>query len=125
LNRWNIPFTYHVKYLGIIFDKRIRWRLCTEMIKAKAFRAFIRVSSLLKREQLSTNIKPSLHKAIIKSVITYACPAWEFMADTHLLKLHGLQNKVLCTTGKFLRHTPVCELQVQVPYIHNMTLTLK
>jgi hypothetical protein len=32
--------------------------------------------------------------------MTYACPAWELAADTHLLKLHRLQNKVLRTIGK-------------------------
>jgi hypothetical protein len=29
--------------------------------------------------------------------MTYACPAWEFAADTYLLKLQRLQNKVLRT----------------------------
>jgi hypothetical protein len=36
LNGCNIPFINHVKYLGIIFDKRITWRLHIEMIEAKA-----------------------------------------------------------------------------------------
>jgi hypothetical protein len=27
LNGQNIPFVNHVKYLGVIFDKRITWRL--------------------------------------------------------------------------------------------------
>jgi hypothetical protein len=28
----------------------------------------------------------------IKSIITYACPAWEFAVGSHLLKLQHLQN---------------------------------
>jgi hypothetical protein len=54
--------------------------------------------------------------------MTYAsCPAWEFAADTHLLKFQCLQKKVFHTTGKCLRHTMVCELHMalQVPYIYN------
>jgi hypothetical protein len=46
----------------------------------------------------------SLHKnnkAYIRSVMTYACPAWEFVADTYLLKLQHVQNKVLCTIDNF------------------------
>jgi hypothetical protein len=39
----NIPFANHVKYLGVIFDKRITWRLHTEMTEVKAFRTFIRI----------------------------------------------------------------------------------
>jgi hypothetical protein len=43
LNGQNIPFVSHVKYLGVIFDKRITWRLHIEMIEAKAFSTFIRI----------------------------------------------------------------------------------
>jgi hypothetical protein len=50
LNGWNIPFVNSVKYLGIIFDKRMTWKLHIEMIKAKAFRVFLRLYSLLKNE---------------------------------------------------------------------------
>jgi hypothetical protein len=39
--------------------------------------------------------------------MTYACPAWEFAAETHLLKLQRLQNKVLRTIEDFSRHKPV------------------
>jgi hypothetical protein len=42
LNGRNIPFVKHVKYLGVIFDK-IKRRFDTEIIKAKAFRTYIRV----------------------------------------------------------------------------------
>jgi hypothetical protein len=74
------------------------------MIEAKAFRTFIREYSLFRSERLSTNIKLTLHKALIRSVMTYASPAREFAADTHLMKLQRLQNKVLRTTGNFPRH---------------------
>jgi hypothetical protein len=36
-----------------------------ETIEAKAFRTFIRIYSLLKSERLSTNIKLTLHKALM------------------------------------------------------------
>jgi hypothetical protein len=50
--------------------------------------------------------------------MTYACPTWEFAADTHLLKLWRLQNKVLRTIGNFPRHTLVCVLHeaFSIPY---------
>jgi hypothetical protein len=40
MNGRNIPFDNHVKYLGVIFDKRIAWRLHIDMIEAKAVRTF-------------------------------------------------------------------------------------
>jgi hypothetical protein len=52
------------------------------------------------------------HKALIKSVKTYGCPAWEFATDIHLTKLQRLQNKVLHTIDDFPRHTPVRDVHV-------------
>jgi hypothetical protein len=92
LNGWNIPFISRVKHLGVIFDKRITWRLHIDMIEAKAFRTFIRIYSLFKNESSSANIKLTLHRALIRSIMTYACPAWLLAADTYLLKLQLLQN---------------------------------
>jgi hypothetical protein len=107
LNGRNIPFVNNVKYVGVLFDKRMTWRLHIQIIEAKAFRIFNSIYSLLKSERLSANIKLTLHKALIRSVMTYACPVWEFVAECHLLKLQRLQNKVLRTIGNFLKRTSV------------------
>jgi hypothetical protein len=80
------------------------------METAKAFKTFIRIYSIFKSEHLIANIKLILHKALIRSVITYACPAWELAADTGLLKLQSLQNKVLCTIGNFPKFPLVRDL---------------
>jgi hypothetical protein len=80
------------------------------MIEAKAFRTFIRIYSLLKSERLSANIKLTLLKALIRSIMTYACPVRELAADNYLLKLQRLQNKVLQTIGNFPRCTLVRDL---------------
>jgi hypothetical protein len=37
--------------------------------------------------------------------MTYACPAWEFAADSHPLKLQCLQNIDLRITGNLPRRT--------------------
>jgi hypothetical protein len=79
------------------------------MIEARAFRTFIRIYSLFRSEHLNANIKLSPRKALIRSVMTYACPACESAADTYLLKFQRMQNKVLRTTGNFSRYTgPRC-----------------
>jgi hypothetical protein len=121
LNGQNIPFVNNVKYLGVIFDKRMTWRLHIETIEAKAFITFIRLYSLFKSERLSVNIKLPLHKALIRSVMAYACPAWEFAAETYLLKLKRLQNKVLHTIGNLPRHALVRDMHVafQIPYVYD------
>jgi hypothetical protein len=63
------------------------------MIKAKAFRRFIRLYSLFKSECLSAKIRVTVHKALIRSLMTYIWPTWELAADTYLLKLQHVQTK--------------------------------
>jgi hypothetical protein len=67
------------------------------MIEAKAFTTFIRIYFLFSCERLSANTKLTLHKALIRSVMAYARLAWELAADTYLLKLQCIQNKILRT----------------------------
>jgi hypothetical protein len=56
LNGRNMPFVNSVKYLGVIFDTRITWRLHVERTETKAFRTSIRLYSLFKRGRLNANI---------------------------------------------------------------------
>jgi hypothetical protein len=121
LNGRNIPFVNNVKCLDVIFDKRITWSLHIERIEAKAFWAFIRLYPLFKSQRLSANIKLTLLKGLIRSVMTYACPAWEFAAETRLLKLHRLQNRVHRTITNSSRRTLVRDLHMayQILYVYD------
>jgi hypothetical protein len=115
LNGRNILFVNNIKYRGVIFDKRIRWRLHIEIIETNSFRTFIRIYSPFRSERLSAVIKLIPHKAFIRYIITYACP------DTLLMKPQHLRNKGLCTIGKFPRPTPVRDLHMayQLPYAYD------
>jgi hypothetical protein len=121
LNGRNLPFVNSVKYLGVLFYKEMTWRLHIQMIEAMHFRTFIRIYSLFESERLSANIKLTLHKALIRSVITYACSAWEFAAECHLLKLQRLQNKVLRTIGNIPKRTTVRDMHTafHMPYVYD------
>jgi hypothetical protein len=121
LNERNIPFLKSVKYLGVMFYKKIAWRLHIETVTTKAFRTFIRLYSFFKSGRISTNIKLTLHKALNRSVMTYAFLAWEFAADTHLMKLQRLQNKFLHSIGKFPRNTSIRDMHMpfQLPYVYD------
>jgi hypothetical protein len=97
LNGRNIPFVG----VGVVFDKKVTWRLHIEMMEAKALRTFIRIYSLFKSERLRANIKLTLDKALSRSVVTYASPAWEFGSDIHLMNLQRLQTKFSASLGIF------------------------
>jgi hypothetical protein len=120
------PLRQSCKYLGVIFDKRFTWRLHIEMFEAKAFRTFISIYSILKSVRLSANIKLTLHKPLIRSVMTYACPSWELATHTYLLKFQRLQNKVFHTIGNFPRCTSVRDLHMvfNLQYIHDHIIKL-
>jgi hypothetical protein len=64
---------------------------------------------------------------LIRSVLTYACPAWEFTAGSCLLKLQRLQSKFLRTTGNLLRRTPLGDLHMafKIPYLYDFISKLR
>jgi hypothetical protein len=53
--------------------------------------------------------------------MTYTSPGWEFAADTHLMKLPRLQNKVLHIIGNYPMRTPVRHLLMtfKLPYVYD------
>jgi hypothetical protein len=63
---------------------------------------------------------------MIRSVMTYACPTRELVADTDLLKMQRMQNKVLHDTGNFPKCTPVRDLHTafNLLYVYNYTTKL-
>jgi hypothetical protein len=73
LNGRSIPFVNSVKYLDAIFDTRMTWRLHIENPAAKALGKYIRTYSIFKSKHLSANIKLIVYRALIRSIMTYAC----------------------------------------------------
>jgi hypothetical protein len=96
------------------------------MTEIKAFRTSIKIYSLFKSDGLNANIKFTLHKSLIKSVMTYACPAWKFAADIHSLNSQRLQDKVVRPTGKFSRCNSISDLHTafKLPHIYNCIIKL-
>jgi hypothetical protein len=121
LNGRNIPFVNNVKHLGVIFDRGIKWRLHIEKTAAKALGTYIRTYYIFRSKHLSANIKLIVYRALIRSIITYAFPAWEFAADTYLMKLQRLQNGVLRIIGNIDRRTLVRDLnlELKVPHVYD------
>jgi hypothetical protein len=121
LNGLDILFVNGVTYLDVTCDRRTTWRLHIERTIAKALRTHLRTYSVFRSERLSTNTKLMIDKALIRSVMIYACPTWKFVVDTHLLKLQCLQNRVFSSIGNLHRCMPVLELRVafKIPYIYN------
>jgi hypothetical protein len=66
-------------------------------------------------------MKLNLHKEPTRSVVTFVIPAWELVADTYLLKLQRIQNKVFRTIGNFPRCIAIRDLHtaLNLPYVYD------
>jgi hypothetical protein len=49
---------------------------------------------------------------LIRSILTYACPAWEFEAYGYLLKLQRLKNEVFHTISNLPKHAQTRDLHM-------------
>jgi hypothetical protein len=70
--------------------------------------------------RLSASIKLTLHKALFSSITTDAYPVRQFAADTYVLKVQRLERKVIRTTDKFPKRTPIREMHVafKIPHVY-------
>jgi hypothetical protein len=112
LNGRGILFVNNVRYIVVTFDRRMARRHHIRRAAAKALCKYVRTYFLSRSGRLSTNIKLTFYKALFRSVMTYACPAWEHVADAYLLTLQRLQNRVLIAIVNLYRRKPVRELHV-------------
>jgi hypothetical protein len=79
------------KCLGVIFHRKVTCRIHVGTLAAKTFRIFFIIClPLFKSERFRPNSELTLCTALIMSIMTYACPAWGFTTDSHLLKLQLL-----------------------------------
>jgi hypothetical protein len=76
------------------FCRRMTWRHHIERTFARALRSDISTYSLFRSGRLSTNVRLTLYKVVIRWVMTYACATWKYVADALLLKLQRLQISV-------------------------------
>ena len=87
---------YSVKYLGLHLDEKLSWKI---HINKKLNQGYTRLRILypLLNRSSTIQIKCSilLYTAIIRPLITYACPVWAAASKTKIKKLQTLQNKFL------------------------------
>jgi ABC-type methionine transport system permease subunit len=68
------------------------------------------------------NIELTVYSAMIRSVMTYACPIWEYATDAHFLKLHRLQSRIIRSIENLDRCVPVRILHVASKFLTCMTM---
>ncbi|VVC38838.1 Hypothetical protein CINCED_3A000701 [Cinara cedri] len=85
-----------VKYLGLHLDKKLSWKI---HINKKLNQGYTRLRILYPLLNHSSTIQMKcsllLYTAIIRPLVTYACPVWASASKTKIKKLQTLQNKFL------------------------------
>jgi hypothetical protein len=121
LNGRNTPFVNNAENLGVIFDMGMTYRLHIETTVAKALGTYMRTYSIFNSKHLSTNIKLIVFRALIRSIMIYACLTRELAADICLMKLQGLKNRFLRSIGDIDRRTAVrvSHVAFKIPYVYD------
>lgn len=85
-----------VRWLGILFDKRLTWADHIATNTAEGYQRLHKLFPLLnKKSPLRMKSAVLIFKTILLPVVTYGCPVWITAADTHINKIQVFQNKVL------------------------------
>lgn len=101
----------HVKYLGVILDKTLKFNGHIKNLVQKGHAAIRLLYPLLnKYSKLSSKNKKILYTAIIRPAITYAAPVWCSVPKTSILKLQRIQNKCLRLVLNADRYTKITDL---------------
>lgn len=96
-----------VNYLGVVFDKKLKFKehITNSINKAnKCFRALYPM--LAPKSKLSSINKTLIYTAVIRPIMAYGSPIWSSAANTHTHKCNTLQNKVLKTILRLPIRTP-------------------
>lgn len=116
-----VPYSKHVKYLGVHLDSKL---LLNHNLKFLRDKFFIGLKSIYpifnKRSPLNIKNKLTLYKSCLRPIITYACPLFNIMSKTNLSKLQVLQNIALRIIGNYENSTKISRMhqELNIEYIH-------
>ncbi|GFR21494.1 RNA-directed DNA polymerase from mobile element jockey [Trichonephila clavata] len=91
-----IPWSTSVEYLGITLDRKLTFKHPLSKIKCKFKQRLAALRNLLYfKSTLSNEIKRRIFLQYLQLLLTYDCPIWGMVAQTHLRELQIIQNIAL------------------------------
>lgn len=96
LNGQEVPWDNTLKYLGLYLDKKLTFKCHIECAINKTEKIIRILYPLINRKsQMNIRNKLIIYKAILRPVLTYACPIFANCASTHLRQMQIFQNRCL------------------------------
>ena len=83
----------HVKYLGVLLDSNLSWKIQINNVALKISRTVCVVARL--RHFVPRTTLLNIYQSLILPYLTYGLAAWSQATKTHLQKLPVLQKRVL------------------------------
>lgn len=92
----SLPWQQSTKYLGVILDRQLNWKLHFDSIKTKTRKILFKLNYLISyNSPLNISNKLLIYKTIIRPIITYACPVWASACKTRINELNRIQNIII------------------------------
>ncbi|GFX18799.1 RNA-directed DNA polymerase from mobile element jockey [Trichonephila clavipes] len=89
-----IPWSQETKYLGLIFDNKLTWKITYARDKFR--KVMFKIYPLLNRNShLELNCKVLLYTAVLRPILSYGCPVWGYAAKTNINILDVAQNTLI------------------------------
>lgn len=95
-----------LKYLGVIFNNRMKFKQHVEISIRRATGAFFRIAPILKKTGVDNRLKALLYKQLIRPIVTYGFPIWISASKTAYQLLEKMERRIMrAITGKYRRDT--------------------
>nr|WP_253308721.1 reverse transcriptase family protein [Rickettsia endosymbiont of Ceutorhynchus assimilis] len=118
----NIPVTLSpkAKYLGILFDQRMKFHHHVSHALARTFSAQQKLYPLIgPNSPLSPGNKLLIYKQVIRPMFTYGAPVWNIISTTQRNRLQRFQNRILRGVLSESRYARIRDMHAEasIPYI--------
>ena len=99
-----INWSKEAKYLGVTLDRKLFLKSHIQKNSQRGYRALRKLFPVLnKHSKLDVDVGLTIYKALIRSIITYACPVWGYAFNMHIKKTAGSSEQ----SAKNYHETPI------------------
>ena len=105
-----LQFTAYARYLGVDLDSKLTFQQHIQTVAKKATNRLLAIYPLLRSQVFSIETRLHIYYMLIRSLLTYAAPAWKHAAPSHLILLQRVQNRAARIITGHSRDTRITQL---------------
>ncbi|KAJ4446505.1 hypothetical protein ANN_13201 [Periplaneta americana] len=114
LNNNKLPIVNTIKFLGIIFDRKLTWAPHLAALKEECLRRISFLKTLAARNWgADYKVLMCTYRILIRSKLDYGCIVYNSAKSSSLQKLNVIQNSALRIALGAFRTSPIANLQIE------------